>query len=148
LRMPRTLLTLVAILLCALAAAAARPDPARAITAMEKRLVARINDARAARGLRRLRFGPRVQRGAHVWARHLILADAFYHGRLAAGTSENIAWGNCSWMSVGRMVRMWLNSPPHRANMLDGSHRYVGTGIAAGRWNGYSCVRMAVSRFR
>ncbi|MGH3034251.1 MAG: CAP domain-containing protein, partial [Gaiellaceae bacterium] len=93
--MPRSLVTLVAVLLCVLAAAAARPDPARAITTMEKRLVARINDARAARGVRRLRIGPRIQRGAHDWAGHLIRADAFYHGRLAAGTSENIAWGNC-----------------------------------------------------
>lgn len=115
---------------------------------MEKRLVARINDARAARGLRRLRIGPRIQRGSHDWARHLIRADAFYHARLGFGTSENIAWGSCSWMSAGRMVRMWLGSAPHRANLLDRSVHYVGAGVSAGRWRGYNCVRMAVSRFR
>jgi len=115
---------------------------------MEKHLVAKINDARAARGLRRLRIGAGIQRAAHDWAGHLIRADAFYHGRLAAGTSENIAWGTCRSMSCGQMVRMWLNSPPHRAHLLDRSVHYVGAGASAGRWRGYSCVRMAVARFR
>lgn len=136
------------VVFCAVVAAAARPGPAAAITPMEKRLVGKINDARAEQGVRKVRLLLSIQRPADRWASHLIRADAFHHGRLAAGTSENIAWGTCGWLSVRRMVQMWLDSPPHRANLLDRSARYVGPGMARGRWRGYSCVLMAVVRFR
>jgi uncharacterized protein YkwD len=148
LRVLRALVTFVALILCALVAAAARPDPAKAITTMEKRLVAKINDARASRGLRRLRTAAGIQRNAHRWARYLMQADAFYHGSLAQGSAENIAWGTCGWMTPARMVRMWLASSSHRAHLLDRSARRVGAGVTAGRWRGYSCTRIAVVRFR
>jgi uncharacterized protein YkwD len=139
--------TVVAMLLCVLAAAVAKPGPANAMTTMEKRLVARINDARAARGLRRLRVGAGIQRAAHRWAGYLIRADSFYHGQMAPGTSENIAWGTCRMLRPARMVRLWLNSSGHRANLLDRSARYIGAGASAGRWRGYRCIRMGVTRF-
>jgi uncharacterized protein YkwD len=115
---------------------------------MEKRLVARINDTRAAHGMRRVRIGSRLSRAAHRWAVYLLQADAFYHGRLAAGTSEIIAWGTCSYMYPRKAVRMWLASSSHRPYLLDRSAHNVGTGWARGAWRGYSCVEMAVARFR
>jgi uncharacterized protein YkwD len=117
-------------------------------TRMEMRLVAKINDTRAAHGLRRIRIGSRLAQGAHRWSLYLLQADSFLHARLAAGTGENLAWGTCGYMSPGAAVRMWLNSSAHRAVMLGRGNRYVGTGWAAGRWQGYSCVKMVVARFR
>jgi uncharacterized protein YkwD len=126
------------------------PAPAQAgPSPMEKRLIARINDTRDAHGLRRLKAGPRLQRGAHAWAVHLRRTDEFRHGSLSAGVSEVIAWGApCSWMTPARAVRLWLNSPPHRRAVLDRTARYVGAGWAAGSWRAYGCAELAVARFR
>jgi uncharacterized protein YkwD len=116
---------------------------------MEKRLIVKINDARADHGVRKLRVGGRIQRGAHSWVIHLLRTDAFRHGRLRPGTAENIAWGTpCSWMSPRRAVRMWLRSPPHRRALLDRGARYVGAGYVAGSWRSYGCAEIAVARFR
>lgn len=134
-------------LACAGILAAAAPADA-APTRAEKRLVARINDVRTAHGLRKLRVSGRLTANARSWAVHLLRSDSFYHGRLAAGTAENIAWLTCSWARPRRIVRMWMNSASHRSILLTRSLRRVGPGMAVGSWRGYGCVRIAVARFR
>ena len=145
--MPKSLKTMAALLVCTGVLALAAPAQA-APTTMEKRLIARINDARADRGLRRLRVGATIQAGAHAWARHLRLADAFHHARLRVGTGEVLAWGTCSWFSPAAAVRAWLRSSSHRYVMLRPGFRFVGAGWSRGSWRGYGCVEMAVARFR
>jgi uncharacterized protein YkwD len=145
--MPNPLTTVVALLASAGVLALAAPAEA-APTTMERRLVAQINDARADRGLRKLRIGPAIQAGAHSWARRLRRADAFYHARISAGTGEVLAWGTCSWFSPAAAVRAWLRSSSHRRVMLRPGFRFVGAGWSPGSWRGYGCVEMAVARFR
>jgi uncharacterized protein YkwD len=146
--MPKPLTTVVALLACAGVLAVAAPADA-APTTMEKRLIARINDARTDRGLRKLRVGATIQAGAHAWARHLMRADMFHHARVRAGTGEVLAWGTCSWFSPAAAVRAWLRSSSHRRVMLHRSFRFVGAGWRRGSsWRGYGCVEMAVARFR
>jgi uncharacterized protein YkwD len=145
--MPRTPLILVAMVLCGLALGAASPAQA-APTRAELKLIARINDARAAHGLRKLKPSARLHRGARRWAGHLLRSGSFYHSSLAAGTSENLAWGTCSWINARAVVRMWMNSSAHRANLLRRGVSRVGTGVRRGPWRGYGCVRMYVARFR
>ncbi|HTA15649.1 MAG TPA: CAP domain-containing protein [Solirubrobacteraceae bacterium] len=42
---------------------------------------------------------------------------------------ENIAWGTL-WLGTPRaIVKAWMESPGHRANILDGAYRYTGIGI-------------------
>jgi uncharacterized protein YkwD len=42
---------------------------------------------------------------------------------------ENIAWGTL-WLGTPRtIVRAWMDSPGHRANILNRSYRYTGIGI-------------------
>jgi uncharacterized protein YkwD len=123
---------------------AAAGTPTRA----EKTLIRAINDARAARGLRRLTIGSIIQSASHRWAWHLLTRDAFYHGTVGDGVRENIAWLTCRRGWARTIVRMWLNSYAHRIALLDRSARRLGVGVATGRWNGWSCVRMAVARFR
>lgn len=42
---------------------------------------------------------------------------------------ENIAWGTL-WLGTPRaIVKAWMQSPGHRANILNGSYRYTGIGI-------------------
>jgi uncharacterized protein YkwD len=138
---------LLALLACVAALASAQPAAAAPTTA-ERTLLRAVNDARAARGLVRLRFGSTLQRAAHRWAVYLLRNDAFYHGSLSAGTSENLAWLTCRRGWARTIVRMWLQSPGHRANLLDRSARRAGIGVARGSYTRYSCVRMAVARFR
>jgi uncharacterized protein YkwD len=108
-----------------------------------------MNHARTARGLARFHFGGTIQASAHTWARYLLVHDAFYHyGRLPAGTSENIGWLTCRRGWARTLVRMWLNSPAHRVNLLDRSARRAGIGVAGGSYSRYSCARMGVTRFR
>jgi uncharacterized protein YkwD len=147
--MPGPVKTLIALLVCAGALALAAPAQSAAPTPMEQRLITKINQTRAAHGLRKLRLGPAIQRGSHAWSRYLMRADSFHHSsQLRAGTGEILAWGTCGWFTPLRAVRMWLNSPSHRALLLRPGFRYVGTGWTAGNWRGYSCVEMAVARFR
>ncbi|HXV95771.1 MAG TPA: CAP domain-containing protein [Gaiellaceae bacterium] len=143
LRTPLTLLACVFALALAAGPAQAAPTP------MEKRLVERINDTRAAYGLRRLTIGPKLNTGARSWSRHLLRRDSFHHASdLRPGTGEILAWGTCSWFTPARAVRMWLRSPGHRALLLRPGFRFVGTGWTRGAWRSYGCVEMAVARFR
>jgi uncharacterized protein YkwD len=141
----RLLLVLVAcVLLTAASVTAAQAAPTR----VEKKLLHYMNHARVNHGLVRLHFGSTLQTGAHSWARYLLMHDSFYHARLSSGTSENIGWLSCRRRWAVKLVHMWLNSPSHRANLLDRSARRVGVGVTKGSWSGWSCVRMAVTRFR
>ena len=139
--------TTLALLGCLGALALAAPAQA-APTTLEKRLIAKINDVRAAHDLRRLRLGAGIQRGAHAWSRHLRRTDSFHHAGLAQGTGEVLAWGTCEWLTPRLAVRMWLDSPPHRALLLRPGFRRVGAGWARGPWRSYGCVEIAVARFR
>jgi uncharacterized protein YkwD len=123
---------------------AAAATPTRA----ERTLIRAINDARAARGVRRLSVGGTLQTYAHRWAYYLLRRNAFYHGSFGSDVRENIAWLTCRRGWARTIVRMWLNSSAHRSALLDRTARRVGVGVATGRWNGWSCVRMAVARFR
>jgi uncharacterized protein YkwD len=48
----------------------------------------------------------------------------------AAG--ENIAWGTGDLSTPRSIVQAWMNSPPHRENILDTTFREIGLGIAPG----------------
>lgn len=124
--------------------AASAGNPTRA----EKILIRAVNNARGSHGARSLSIGSTIQTYSHRWAAYLLSHNAFFHGSLSSGTRENIAWVTCrdDWQKT--IVRMWLNSSAHRSTLLDRSARKLGVGVATGRWSGWSCVRMAVARFR
>ena len=125
-----------------------RPAPSHAASRAEVRLLHVMNHARTSRGLHSLRLGSLIQTSSERWASYLLRHDAFYHGRISAGTAENLGWLTCRDGWAHTLVRMWLNSPYHRPHLLAAGARRVGVGVARGRWSGYSCVRMAVTRFR
>ena len=45
---------------------------------------------------------------------------------------ENIAWGTGELSSPRSIVRAWMRSPGHRANILNGRFREIGIGISFG----------------
>lgn len=130
---------------CALTAAGAGASaPAAAfstangvrLNAVEARLASRINAARTSRGLAALIVAPGTTDMARDWALNQATKDLLYHNpNLVAGITTH---GSRVWGTVGENVgRGWsadslfeayMNSPGHRANILDPDFRYLGIG--------------------
>jgi len=51
---------------------------------------------------------------------------------LTCALGENIAWASGSYATPAAIVSAWMASPGHRANILDGSFRWEGIGVATG----------------
>jgi uncharacterized protein YkwD len=51
----------------------------------------------------------------------------YFHGRVRIG--ENLFWGSGSLGTPSSAIAAWLQSPPHRANLLGRSWRDVGVGM-------------------
>ena len=127
------------------------------LSAQEQNLLAAINAARAAHGVRTLRVGARLQRAADAHSSAMARSGAFTHGnwygRLRAHgvrgrtLGETIAWGVGSYGTAQAIVSMWLASPSHRETMLGAGFRWVGVGIATGRMSGYSGANIATADF-
>ncbi len=70
----------------------------------------------------------RFEHGAYI-AR--IRRSGFLAGAHSWMAGENIAWGARGRSTPMAIVRSWMHSPPHRANILNGAFRWIGVGIAA-----------------
>lgn len=110
-----------------------------------------LNTERARRGLGRLRSNSRLRTAALRHSSHMASAKFFDHTS-PAGTSmtdrirragylrgsggwsigENIAWGTGSLATPRAIVRAWMRSPGHRANVLTPGFREIGIGVASG----------------
>ncbi len=99
--------------------------------------------ARAAGGLPRMATDGRLERAAIEQAQLMAASGAMKHtavrGRdfetrirahgIAAPAAENLAHGR---FDVAGVVDIWMNSPPHRRNMLDPRFGKYGLGYAPG----------------
>jgi len=117
-------------------------------------LLAAVNAYRASRGLATVVASPTLQAAAQFMADDIAqhgppavphqstdgrtarqrMADAGYPVSQAF-TSEIIAWGA---PTADGAMRLWLNSPPHWAELNDGRYRAAGLGVACG--GAYPCV--------
>lgn len=109
-----------------------------------------LNKQRAAHGLRPLRAHRALKKAAsghsrdmarrnyfsHTAPGNVTFADrirrANYRPRGGWAIGENIAWGSGRLATPAAIVRAWMNSPGHRANILDGRFRTIGIGVARG----------------
>jgi len=138
----RSALTLGAAALVALAAFAPGSSLAAGTTidAAERAQVAKINSFRKAQGLPTLRIDGKLSTAAAWMARDMGAKRYFSHtdskrrdpfqrlrafGYPSTNTwrGENIAAGN---ESVLPTFNQWLNSPPHKANWMNGRFRAIG----------------------
>ena len=60
---------------------------------------------------------------------------------------ENIAWGTGRYSSPASIVRLWMNSPPHRRIILMPTFNRVGLGVAMGSFKGNKGAVMATADF-
>lgn len=96
------------------------------------------NVARRNHGLRALRMGSCLDGYAERWTRRMAARDVFAHQELGpimrdcrlSAAGENIAC-HSGGLTPRQVVRMWMDSPGHRANILN--RRYRRIGIAAWR---------------
>jgi uncharacterized protein YkwD len=110
-----------------------------------------LNAERSRRGLPRLRLNEKLSTAADRHSRDMVARNFFSHdspsgasfvdrvrrtGYLRSARSwslgENLAWGSGGRGTPEQIVRAWMNSPGHRANVLTGRYREVGIGVAEG----------------
>jgi uncharacterized protein YkwD len=144
LSMRRTRLTVLAAT-AVLATAIGLAGPAAAAAATpQARVVTLVNAARARAGCAPLKVNAQLTKAAQGHSADMAKRNYFAHNtpggvtpwtRIAqagypkAALAENIAAGQ---PTADQVVRAWLNSPPHRANILNCGLRSVGTGVARG----------------
>ncbi len=133
-------------------------------------MVTLINDVRVRHGLRPVRYSERLSAHARPWAR--MLATSAWKGRLAhdpgywsdirsscrsaAMGSENVAARTGRGRSrpslverraAKRLLRQYLHSPPHRANILNPVATHVGVATMLRRTPGGAVYVANVLRF-
>jgi uncharacterized protein YkwD len=114
-----------------------------------------LNKHRAKRGLRKLRLNGRLSAAARSHTQDMVSRRYFSHvsrggtdvvdrlsrvgymrGARAWSVGENLAWGAGERSTPRRIVRAWMNSAGHRANILNGRFREVGVGVVLSSPNG------------
>lgn len=130
---------------------------------LERQMLALINQERTSRGLQPLQLEQRLNDLAEDHSEWMLQTDTFSHtgqggssatqrmrdagfnfsGSWASG--ENIAWQSERGASgasddVVQLHQSLMNSPGHRANILNPNFRYIGIGIEEGDFNGWDAV--------
>ena len=127
------------------------------MTARERAVVRSINRQRAHHGLGHVRGSAPLARAADYHSWEMLDANYFAHEsrdggqfdarvrrftrRRALGETLAMVGGGCRRGMAKRVVRMWMNSPGHRAILLSSAFRQVGIGARAGSLgSGRACV--------
>lgn len=116
-----------------------------------------INQQRANNGLSELKIDNELQRVARIKAEDMVSNNYFDHNSPTYGTpfnmmknfgityktaGENIA-GNSSNSGA---VNAWMNSPGHRANILNGNYNYTGLAVVSSPRYGKIYVQMFIGK--
>ncbi len=118
------------------------------VSALERQVVELVNQRRAAYGLGALTLSSTLSNGARLKAQDLQKNRYFDHNSPTYGSpfdmmrslgiqygsaGENIAMG---YSSASAVVEAWMNSPSHRANILNARYTKIGVGYVAngGYW--------------
>jgi uncharacterized protein YkwD len=134
----------------ACANATLQPDPGNLGT-IETATLCLLNGERADRGLRPLSIDRRLERAARAHGGDMVEHRYFSHdgrngsrpaqriraaGYLSGGGSwrigENLAWGTGELATPRSIMAAWMNSPGHRANILQPAYREIGFAVLAG----------------
>jgi uncharacterized protein YkwD len=134
---------------CARASAAAGQT---SMASIRRSTLCLLNVQRAKHGLPALKPSMKLRHASERHSRDMVAKHYFAHGNFfgriegsgylrgvhAYTVGENIAWGGGPTSSPAQIVRMWMNSPPHRANILNRRYKHIGIGVAMGTPAGMS----------
>jgi uncharacterized protein YkwD len=127
--------------------AAAKPH----VDGKERAIVRAINRQRSKHGLSALRSSRRLAKAADYHSWEMLDANYFAHESRDGGPfdqrvrrfarhkalGETLAMlGGCGRKAARRVIRMWMNSPGHRAVLLSSRYRRVGIGTRTGDLGG------------
>jgi uncharacterized protein YkwD len=139
------LVTALSLTVAALGASTALATPALASPAGD--LAAATNAARAAAGLPALQRNAQLDAVAQAWAQHLASTNVLAHNPSLRSQVSN-------WSVLGENVgragdipsvqRAFMNSPEHRANILDPRYTQMGVGAAVSTFPSCGCQQLWV----
>lgn len=116
-----------------------------------KRLTEIVNKRRADHGLKKAKPVRCAQKWAAGWSKHMTRTSTFAHsdmGKLLRKCDANYAAENIAMIWDGArpvdIVRMWMHSPGHRANILSKKSKLTGVSI---RWDAKQGAWVAVQNF-
>jgi uncharacterized protein YkwD len=131
---------------CARAAQASIADAAPRVVGSA--VLCLVNAERGAHGLRALAGSAPLRTAAERYSREMVARSFFDHVSPSGSTlssrvrvagyrngrtlGETIGWGTGTLATPASIVSGWMNSPPHRAVILNGRIREAGVGVAAG----------------
>jgi uncharacterized protein YkwD len=130
---------------------------AATLSQSERSLLGAVNDVRAAHNLRPLKVDAKLLATARAYSSAMIEQDVFTHGNFTARLAgsgargpafgENLAWGTGRLAGARNVVRMWMNSPGHRANLLRPGWTRIGIGARVGNFLGYPGATVITADF-
>jgi len=125
-------------------ASAAPRRPAASLSTLELTVVQDINQFRQSHGLHPLRISSQLNAAALQHSQEMVADGYFEHSSFGGGAfwkriqryygsakygywtvGENLLW-SAPDISPAQALKMWENSPEHRANMLKSSYREIG----------------------
>ncbi len=118
------------------------------VSTLERQVVTLVNQKRAAAGLKALTLNATLSNGARMKSQDMQKSRYFSHtspnygspfdmmrslGISYRSAGENIAMG---YSSAEAVVNAWMNSPSHRANIMNASYTQIGVGYVSngGYW--------------
>ena len=123
--------------------------PPKVIPPTEQSILAAVNAERAKVGVAPLKLHPNISRTAQMKADDMIARN--YRGHLMPDTnqplteemrqlqaavcvsaSENLTWDD-NVTNTKQSMNSWLNSPSHKAAMLNSKYTYTGIGVGDGK---------------
>ena len=113
-----------------------------------------INERRSDNGIGRVRDNVRLRNAAVGHSQSMVSQGFFSHTSLNGRTfvdriestgymrgarswlvGENLVWGTGELSTPANLVKAWMDSPPHRANLLRGRFKELGVGVQRGTPN-------------
>ena len=132
-------------------AAADGPTAQTSTVALANSALCLVNQERTSRGLRPLKSNRRLAKAAGSHAQDMCARGYFSHdsangasfvdrirkagyvpARAFPSLGEDLAWGSGSLGTPREIVQSWMESPGHRANILNRKFREGGMGVAFG----------------
>jgi uncharacterized protein YkwD len=127
------------------------------LTRNEASLLKVMNRVRGSHGLRQLRVDSRLERAARAHSSKMLQTQTLFHGDFvhrirrvgvhAPRIGENLAWGTGALARARAVVKLWLASPEHRANLLYPGYRTVGVGVVHGSFEGTAGASLITTDF-
>lgn len=132
-------------------------QPAGTLTQTEQQMLELVNRERAALGLRPLQADSELTRLARMKSQDMINLNYFAHQSptygspfemmRAAGVTFRLAGENLAGSStVSRAHTALMNSPGHRANILNSGYTHIGIGAISGGRHGLMITQLFVGR--